>query len=151
MLCKTYSHSPALTIQRPIPRSLSTVANEKLSQHLHFFVYILHFKLRNYYRVPHYFCTGVCAVCSVAPTHQVSTVSGRTTIPTVALVPASSLVQCAERTSWRRSCCCSVSTAIGGCCSLGLHMHTPGIETKAFMRTQLKTSGGWIIYVFFMS
>lgn len=74
--------------------------------------------------VPHHVCAGVCAVFSVVPTHRVSTVSGRTTTLTVVLVQASSLVRCAKRTSWRRSCCCSVSTVIGGYCSLELHMHT---------------------------
>lgn len=68
-------------------------------------------------------CAGVCAACSVVPTRRVSTVSGRTTTLTVALVRASSLVQCAERTSWKRSCCCSVSTVIGGFCSLARHAH----------------------------
>lgn len=58
---------------------------------------------------------GVCAACSVAPARRVSTASGRTTTLTVAPAQAWSLVQCAERTSWKRSCCCSVSTVIGGC------------------------------------
>lgn len=56
---------------------------------------------------------------SVGPTHQVSTVSGRITIPTVGHVPVLSLARCAERTSWRRNCCCSVSIVIGGYCSSG--------------------------------
>lgn len=61
------------------------------------------------------FVLGVCAVSSVVPTHQVSTVSGRTITLTVVRVPASLRVQFAEKTSWRKSCYCSVSTAIGGC------------------------------------
>lgn len=60
-------------------------------------------------------CAGVCAACSVAPARRVSTVSGKTTTLTVAPAQAWSLVQCAEKTSWKRSCCCSVSTVIGGC------------------------------------
>lgn len=67
----------------------------------------------------HYFCAGVCAVSSVGPTLQVSTVSGRTTIPTVGHVPVLSLAQCAERTSWRRNCFCSASIVIGGYRSSG--------------------------------
>ena len=89
-------------------------------------------------------------MCSVDPTHRVSTVSGRTTTPTVAPVPAWSPVQYADRTSWRRSCSCSVSTAIGMYCSLELHTHAPDTETEVFMRLVLmKTSGEWIIHVFF--
>lgn len=61
------------------------------------------------------FLLGACAVSSVVPTHQVSTVSGRTITLTVVRVPAWLLVQFAEKTSWRKSCCCSVSTVIGGC------------------------------------
>lgn len=71
---------------------------------------------------------------SVVPTRRVSIVSGRTTTHTVALVPASSLVLYAERTSWRRSCCCSVSTVIGRSCLLELHMHKLDTKTEEFMR-----------------
>lgn len=66
-------------------------------------------------RHPGFFFPGVCAVFSVVPAHQASTVSGRTTTHIVALVLASSPVQYAEKTSWKKSCCCSVSTVIGEC------------------------------------
>lgn len=75
-----------------------------------------------------YVFAGVYAVSSVGPTHQVSTVSGRTTIPTVGHVPVLSLARCAERTSWRRSCFCSVSIAIGGYCS-STYIHAQNKDT----------------------
>lgn len=64
-------------------------------------------------RHPGFFFPGVCAVFSVVPAHRASTVSGRTTTHIAALVPASLPVQYAEKTSWKKSCCCSVSTVIG--------------------------------------
>lgn len=96
----------------------------------------------------HYVCAGVCAVSSVGPTHQVSTVSGRTTIPTVGHVPVLSLARCAERTSWRRNCCCSVSIVIGGYCSSG-RLCAQNKET--IMRLQLiNTYGEGILPIFLL-
>lgn len=77
---------------------------------------------------------------SVGPTHQASTVSGRTTIPTAGRVPVLSLARCAGRASWRRSCCCSVSIAIGGYCSSGRTsaFHGDGIITIFFFFLPIK-------------
>lgn len=137
---KHSSSGPAIETQRPIPFPFLFLWQQKKC-HL-YLCFNLTYWLYNCYRVLLYYFAGVYVVCSAVPTHQASTVSGRTTTPTVAHVPASSHVQYAERTSWRRSCCCSVSTVTGGYCSLELHTHTPDTETEVFMKPQLmKTSG----------
>lgn len=104
-----WSRRQARAIWASLPWLLVSVASQKCFT---YFSYVISLFFS-------YFCAGVCAVSSVGPTHQVSTVSGRTTIPTVGRVPVLSLARCAGRTSWRRSCCCSVSIVIGGYCSSG--------------------------------
>jgi hypothetical protein len=91
-------------------------------------------------------CLGVCPVCSVVPAAQGSTVSGRTTTPTVAPVPAWSPALSAGRTSWRRSCCCSANTVTGGYHSLQLHKHTYSRYLKDCF--QSRTSHLWVAAVY---
>lgn len=59
------------------------------------------------------FALGVCAACIVGPAYQGFTASGRITITTVALVPVWSHALYAMRTSWKKNCFSSASTATG--------------------------------------